>query len=404
MSPTPKNTRSNVTLIVPSNTLEETMNIVKTTKGAVKDANEARKYLEKTGWCTHGEPVTLEILTKSLLAQAVNLKNVAETANVMIAVAHLLTSGLHEGIAQGVARSIAKLLKHSIASMTVDIRENLELHAGKLAEAAESQTTIAQSMQKTQENMAESAKQAATQAKSYSQAVATPHSPHPQSTPPVTHSQLQIQNREQIKRRQVLIDFEKTEDLELGIMDEKTLHRKATDALNTCLAVSEHTGVVKLKAGTLLRNGGLLLELNSDEAAGWLKSDRVIGTFLKELGSGVNIKNRTYQVIVQFAPVSFDPMDGEHIRSFEENNNIASGSIAKMEWIKPVKNRKPDQKVATLRVFHRDAESANAILKHGAHVFSRRVKPRRPHKEPIRCLRCHKFGHDVEHEDGVVNI
>ena len=179
-------------------------------------------------------------------------------------------------------------------------------------------------------------------------------------------------------------------------MDERTLTRKATDALRTCYAVAgdPKPTEVKLKAGTLLQNGGLLLELNTDEAALWLKSDEIINRFLENLGSGASVKNRTYQVIIQFVPVSFDPADDEHIKVFEEHNNIAEGSIAKAEWIKPVKDRKPNQKVATLRVYHRNAQSANTILKQGAYVFNKRVVPKRPHKEPIRCLRCHRFGHE----------
>ena len=55
-----------------------------------------------------------------------------------------------------------------------------------------------------------------------------------------------------------------------------------------------------------------------------------------------------YQVVVQFVQVSFNPTDGEHIKTFEEHNNIAEGLITKAEWIKPVKDRKPNQKVATL--------------------------------------------------------
>jgi len=146
----------------------------------------------------------------------------------------------------------------------------------------------------------------------------------------------------------------------------------------------------------------VLLELNSDEAANWLKSDDVITSFLENMGSGACIKNRTYQVIVQFVPVSFDPTNKEDIKAYEEHNNIATGSIAKVEWIKPVKARKPNQKVATLRVYHQDAESANTILKEGAYVFTKRVVPKRPHKEPIRCLHCHRFGHeccDCKHEN-----
>ena len=156
-------------------------------------------------------------------------------------------------------------------------------------------------------------------------------------------------------------------------MDERTLTCKATDALRTCYAVAgdPKPTEVKLKAGTLLRNGGLLLELNTDEATLWLKSDEIINRFLENLGSGASVKNRTYQVIVQFVPVSFDPADDKHIKAFEEHNNIAEGSIAKAEWIKPAKDRKLNQKVATLRVYRRNAQSANMILKQGAYVFNK---------------------------------
>ena len=396
--PSPITTRaSKQRVITPNNTLAEAKNMVKAVKGAVKDIKDAKTVLVKQGWTSNGEQVSLETLARILFAHSLDPKVSDETASIMTAVAFLITSNLQDGVALGVATAITELLKHSIASMTVGVREDLELHAKKLAETAESQATIAQNMQKTQEEMAESARTAATQVRAYSQVAATP--PLPQSIPrlpPITHSQLQIQNREQIKRRQVLIDFEKTEELQLEVMDEKTITRKATDALYTVFAAATNPkpAEVKLKSGILLRNGGLLLELNSDEAAHWLRSSEVITSFLENLGSGASIKNRTYQVIVQFVPVAFDPANDEHVRGFEENNNIAIGSIAKMDWIKPKKDRKKNQKVATLRVYHRDIESANEILKQGAYVFNKRVVPRRPHKEPIRCLRCHKFGHE----------
>jgi len=263
MSPiTKKSTRSNAALITPSNTLDEAMNTAKTTRGAIKDVKEAKKLLVKEGWTVEGETITLETIARLLLAHSLNAKVNPETANILTAAAYLITLNLQEGIAHGVAQSIAELLKHSITLMTVDVCENLEHHANKLAETAQSQAAIAESMQKTQENMEESAKQAATQAKSYSQITSTPpFPPQPTSTPPVTHSQLQIHNREQIKKRQVLINFEKTEELQLEMMNEKTLLRKATDALLTCYAIATDSrpSEAKIKSGTLLRNGGLLL-------------------------------------------------------------------------------------------------------------------------------------------------
>jgi hypothetical protein len=393
----PKTTRAKGTgVITPSSSLGEATDIIKAMKGAIKDPKDAKSFLVKEGWFEPEETISLETLARILFAHALSAKIAPETANTLSAVAHLITTKLQDGVAQGVASTITELLKHSIASMTVDIRDDLKLHASKLAETAQAQATIAQEMQQTQENMAESARQAATQVRTYSQAVTTPPLPQSTSPHPITHSQLQIQNREQIKRRQVLIDFEKTEELQLEVMDEKTITRKAADALRTIFAVATDPkpAEVKLKSGTLLRNGGLLIELNSNDAACWLKSEGVIDHFLENLGSGASVKNRTYQVIVQFVPISFDPTDDEQIREYESHNNIAEGSIAKAEWIKPIKDRRGEQTVATMRVYHRDAESANAILKQGAYVFNKRVVPKRPHKEPIRCLRCHKFGHE----------
>ena len=230
--PQNKNTRSGAALINPTHLLTEAINIAKATRGVIKNMNEAKKHLETEGWIVKGKSITLETLARFLLASSLNPKVSAESANMMLAIAHLMLTNLQDGVAQGVAQSITELLKHSVTSMRVDIQTNLERHANKLAETAQSQATIAQDMQKTQEEMAESARQAATQAKSYSQIVGTNHPSHPQSTPPlpnVTYSQLQMQNREQIKRRQVLIDFEKAKELQLKEMDEKTLNRKATD-------------------------------------------------------------------------------------------------------------------------------------------------------------------------------
>ena len=166
--PRNKSTRSSAPLITPSNTLAEATETARATRGAIKDAVEAKKFLLKDGWTVEGKPVSLETLARVLLASSLASKTPTDV-NVMMAVAYLITSNLQDGIAQGVARSIADLLKHSIATMMVDIRANLELHATKIAETAKSQASIAEDMRRTQEGMAESAKQAATQVKSVEQ-------------------------------------------------------------------------------------------------------------------------------------------------------------------------------------------------------------------------------------------
>ncbi|KAF9780520.1 hypothetical protein BJ322DRAFT_973104, partial [Thelephora terrestris] len=117
-----------------------------------------------------------------------------------------------------------------------------------------------------------------------------------------------------------------------------------------------------LKTIILMKNGGLLLELDSTETADWLRHPNTRESFLTGLGSGANIKDRTYQVIVQFVPIQFDPEIQENLRNYEIFNGLEENSVLKAEWIKPPGSRTATQKVATLRVYHRDVESANKIL------------------------------------------
>ena len=156
---------------------------------------------------------------------------------------------------------------------------------------------------------------------------------------------MQMHNREEIKHRQVLIDFEKTDDLSLDIVDERTLMRKATNTINTVWASTPEPKSLRptLKSATLLHNDGLLLELDSPEAIDWLRKSKTGGHLLANIGSGACIKDRTYQIILQFVPVQFDPKNDEHLWQYEEQNNIAPKTVLKTEWIKPVKDRKKDQ-------------------------------------------------------------
>ena len=182
-------------------------------------------------------------------------------------------------------------------------------------------------------------------------------------------------------------------------MSEVVLARKAKDAINTVWAASPEPkpSLPKVRAAVLLRSGGLLLELDSAVAAEWMCNDANRASVLANIGSGASIKNRSYQVIVQFIPVQFDPNNDEMHRQFEEANDLQPNSVLKMEWIKPIKDRRESQWVAMARFYLKDAKSANIILSKGAYVFGRKVVPKKPSREPIRCLKCQLFGHERQH-------
>jgi hypothetical protein len=56
---------------------------------------------------------------------------------------------------------------------------------------------------------------------------------------------------------------------------------------------------------TLQRSGAWLLHMNTTAAATWLKAE--MNLFLAAMGGTSSFKNRFFNVLVQFVPISFDP-------------------------------------------------------------------------------------------------
>ena len=381
----------------PLEQIHATMNAI---SPSIKNAEDAKAFLIGKGWLLPGENTSLDTLARTLFSTVVEHKLATQPANPILAVAYLITEQLEEGIKQHTANIITKHLLDSLVPITAEIQTKLEQHLQAVTENIKAHTVLTEKLQQTQEKLEETARQTTANTRTYSQVTAAEQSTPPPNpipfTPNVSYSQMQIRNREEIKRRQVLIDFERTASMNLDAMDEYTLSRKAADSVNTIWAATTKPKPPrpKLKAATLMRNGGLLLELDSPKAVDWLKREDVRESFLSNMGSGANIKDRTYQVIVQFVPVNFKPDDDQHVREYEASNGLESESVLKAEWIKPVSERRQNQRVATMRVYHRDAISANKILSEGAYVLGKRTSPKKPKKEPIRCLKCQRFGHE----------
>ena len=421
--------RSSPMTITANTSLDEAQTVIKALYPIIRTTNDAKAVLQGKGWTVPNGEITLELLAKVLFATAINANKMdSASTNLILATGFLITEQIGSltkaNIVNGVTKHLletlipittnfeTKLKEHlqSVASSTklhTDLnaklqqtQEKLDAATEKVATNTKTHTDLSDKLRETQEKLDATSQKITTNAKTYSQAAATPPSFQPPTHGPnrasTTLAQMQMHNREEIKRRQVLIDFEKTDDLSLDILDERTLTRKATDTINTVWASTPEPKSPRptLKSATLLHNGGLLLELDSPEAVDWLRKSETRERLLANIGSGACIKDRTYQIILQFVPVQFNPENDEHLRQYEEQNNIALKTVLKAEWIKPVKDRKKDQQVATLRTYHRDAGSANKILSSGAYIAGKRAIPKKPKREPIRCLFCQKFGHE----------
>ena len=392
--------RRSTPVISKTDTIPQIHSIMSSVAGAVKNAKEAKSHLRTKNWIAPGEKVSIEVLARILFAAVTSEKIPQAASTTICSVAYLLTENLEDGILFDMADKISMHIKDTLDSLTSDLHVKLDQHVQAVNETAQSQAALTDKLLLAQKNLDDTTQKALTNTKTYSQIVATgaPTGPAP-LPPPVSFSQVRLRNREEIKKRQVLIEFDNTRERHLDSMNDVTLARKAKDAITTAWAISplpkpQEPGV---RAAVLLRGGGLLLELTNSETADWLHKETNRRAFLDNLGSGASIKDRTYQVIVQFIPIAFNPDDNASIRQYEETNGLEKGSVLKVEWIKPVEDRKQMQRVAMARFYHRDAKSANHILSKGAYILNKKTIPKKPRKEPIRCLKCQQFGHERRH-------
>ncbi|KAJ7021658.1 hypothetical protein C8F04DRAFT_972372, partial [Mycena alexandri] len=141
---------------------------------------------------------------------------------------------------------------------------------------------------------------------------------------------------------------------------------------------------------TLQRSGSVLLHMNSTDAATWLKAN--MPSFLLEMGGTSVYKERLLNVVVQYVPVSLDPTQDGALRVLESENNLLSGSLVKVRWIKPIAQRHAHQKVAHAIFGFGSANAANTFLRHGMWVEGKPVHGHKLLPEPIRCLKCQGVG------------
>ena len=209
--------------------------------------------------------------------------------------------------------------------------------------------------------------------------------------PPAPSLDARVRAREGIKARQLLVDT-LTPGQKLHQSASNTqLVSKANEALRAasaeCPSSHRFVGVRRLN------NGGLLLEMDSEEAASWLSHPTNRADFLGRFAPDAALKSRTYSLVVQFVPLQFRPDSERELRDIEETNMLPNNAILRARWLKPAYRRAPDQTCGHILAVMTKPEDANTILTNGLVICQKRVYAVKCKKEPTRCLKCHGWGH-----------
>jgi len=146
---------------------------------------------------------------------------------------------------------------------------------------------------------------------------------------------------------------------------------------------------------TQLKNGGILMELASDEMVTWFTDSGVRQSFLIGLHSDTTIKCRDYHTVVQFIPLTFRPKEEGSLCEIEEVNILEKGSLVWARWIKLVNRRSPKKTCRHVILSFSSPQSMNNVLANGIYVCEKKLYAGKCKKEPFQCLKCYRWGHMV---------
>ncbi|KEP45734.1 putative reverse transcriptase from transposon X-element protein [Rhizoctonia solani 123E] len=149
---------------------------------------------------------------------------------------------------------------------------------------------------------------------------------------------------------------------------------------------------IAFKAALRLARGGIRYELGDRTQAALLSDAQIAAEFEKGFG-GASCRGQGATILLQCAPVHFVPEDPAAIGRFEAENSLNTGDVLSMTWCKPPHKRKPEQTMAVLKLEMRSHDLADRLITEGGQLDYTRVLFRKSTQEPLRCLRCQKYGH-----------
>lgn len=404
-------TRSNTkTITQPSNASPQAATLEKKKAKAREIEAEARKTLMSEKCLGEETVITHHTLlhTLSLLIQKYNETAPQSLTIALMAMVALLQQANNastqltpvvDTLSQMVGERIEKTMQDGMDKLSTLFKTSLAEQSKSfsppeaLGEAVTTLKQVASEMSKTINEATTATSQINDTAINYKQALMQTSSQATNTKQNTTHTSPKAADAElqlgiNKKARQILLDTVKGEDNSLNIYEIK---EKVTAALAAIVPAppngSEIQEVIKL------RNGSVILQFTTKEAAEWLRVPENEVAFTRRYDPDTTIRDRVHPIMVPRIPLTFDPNNPTHLREIEEVNRLAPNTIKKARWIKPEYRRAPGQSCAHGIITLASATDANAMLKDGIYICNARLFPKKLKFEPKQCMKCRKWGH-----------
>ena len=366
----------------------------------IRDATTGRDYLLSYSFLVQGAECTIGTLadtllrittlnmprtTRNAIRAVVMLMKKADLEVVSLALAHAINNRLeelheppicsHQDQAAAIPQAdINKITANITCSITNHLTEEL---ASIRKQITDSTTTISDSASKISNN-----------ATTYREALLREG---PTATgPPRTVADPKIQARKAAQAKQLLVDFTEQDD---RLKFRNTSLTGIVESANAALKETGFTGPGHFIGAAKMSNGGILLESNDPTVVAKISEEATGQLFLDNIAPSAIMRKRTYNVILLFVPLTFRTSDEQDTRDLEESNGLEPRSIAGVRWIKPPDRRSPTQVFGHAIASFKDPHQANKAIANGIVICQKRVNAVKDRKEPVRCMKCQKWGH-----------
>lgn len=341
----------------------------------IKTASDGRKFLEKYSLlCPPGEPLSNGALSICLHQISAMPGLPKQAINAVRSTAFLLEE-LEEYC---INETIRSAFNSQITEFTSDIKLLIDDVNTKVDNHLK--TAVEQLTQNTTEGLVSAGNGTPTfasrSASSYASALINP--------PP--HVNPKLAAREGIRARQFLLDGAAHSDV--NRRDPQQLKADLNKALR---GLNMKEG--KIRSVIPQRNGGTLIEVDSDALAKWFANPENKIGICGALGDGVSFRTKLYNVLAFNVPLTLDPGAPGHREEINEINDLEGNTVAALRWAKPIARRSPNQRSAHLVLSFSNPVAANRAISNGIIICHKKCHVERMKKEPIRCLKCQGWNH-----------
>ena len=370
--------------------------ILKNSQSNIKNAESAKKWLYEHDYIIQGEEISTPSLTMALLYLANGHSNsIGQLVNGIRAIAICLDGALPETTNLEFIREAIETATSEVTTEATSLMSNLAENAIK--SISEVEAKCQELMLRAQEHAApvEDAALAPHEqplhiSPTYADALRKAGPPRP----PDDYKLKALLAKEGMMKKQILIDgIEGVQNFPI-VLTPKLIVAKANLAIDLMDDPTSDTDAdkpqeAKIVSAKILNNKGVVLEASSEETANWLRSRAK--DFAKGMGSQATIKDRSIHIVVEFVPTSLNDHLPNLIQTIEIENELKTGAITSVRWMRAPTNWRPDQKSAHALLTTNDTPTANSILKSGIIMEGSRLQARKLEEEPKRCFKCQKF-------------